>query len=246
MTDKSKKENPQFKVHKSLPKKKWLIIGLFAIIVVLVVATLGYLLISKPTNSDKDDSASKKVLTAVDLEDPDVELTPDTSNASVKNLENELKDKIDKQIAAKENPIETVKELAGVLSNTTNEKRQDQLTDFLEDFLAKHENTLWFKAESGIPDQAQVNYWKADLYADLVYNFKNLMENKFTDSSGKPIDTTTQQLKYINLYLALANDPKSHIVIPPEDKEYLSDYVYNYANDFLKIKNNINIGQYDG
>ncbi len=236
MADKSKKENPQFKVHKSLPKKKWLIIGPFAIIVVLAVATLGYLLISKPTNSDKDDSASKNVLTAADLEDPDVELTPDTSNASVDNLTKDLKAKIDKQIAAKENPIETVKELSGVLSNTTNEKRQDQLAVFLEDFLAKHENALKFDTESGTPDQAQVNYWKAELYADLVYNFKNLMENKFTDASGKPINTTKEQLKYIDLYLARANDPASHPPIPEEDKDIFVGYVYNESNYFSELK----------
>ncbi len=245
MTDKSKKENPQFKIHKSFTKKKWLVSGLLAV-VVLVVVVVGYLLISKITDTSKDDSDTKNVLTIKDLEKPGTDLDSGTSNASVNNLNSELKAKIDNQITAKENPIETVKELAGVLSNTTNEKRQDQLTNFLEDFFANHKDALWLKNDHNTPDQAQVNYWTSELYSYLIYNFYNMMENKFTDSSGKPINTTKEQIKYIDLYIALANDPKSHIVIPPEDKDFLSDYDYKYANDFLKIKNDINTGQYNG
>jgi protein associated with RNAse G/E len=244
--DKSKKENPQFKVHKPVTKKKRLLLGLFVAIIVLVLATFGYMLISKIINTAKDGSNGGKVLTVKDLENPNVQLTPDTSDASVENLTNGKKAKIDKQIAAKENPIDTVKETAGVLSNTTNQNRQDQLTIFLEDFLANHKDELWLEYKHTTPDQAQVNFWTSELYSYLVFNFRNIMGNKFTDASGKPIITTKEQLKYIDLYLALANDPKSHIVIPPEYKEYLSDYEYSYANDFSKIKNNINTGQYNG
>lgn len=240
MADKSKKENPQFKVHKSFTKKKWL--GLFVVIVVLVVVTLGYLLVSKLTNTANDNSTDGKVLTIKDLENPNVELTPNTSNTSVENLTKGLNAKIDKQIAAKENPIETVKETAGVLSNTTNQNRQDQLTNFLEDFLANHKDSLWFKYQYDMPDQAQVNYWTSELYAYLVYNFQNTMENKFSDASGKPINTTKEQLKYINLYLALANDPASHPPIPEEDKDIFVGYVYNEADNFTGLKSRLTEG----
>jgi hypothetical protein len=241
--DKSKKENPQIKAHKSFTKKKWLISGLIVVIVVLVVATLGYLLISRLINTAKDDSNTRKVLTVNDLENPDVELVSDTSNASVDNLTKELKAQIDKQIAAKQNPNETVKKLAGVLSNTTNDKRQDQLTSFVEDFLANHENALWFNTEFVTPDQAQVNYWKAGLYADLVYNYQFIMLNKFTGSDGKPIDTTKEQIKYIDLYLTLANDPASHPPIPEKDKDIFVGYVYKEATYFLELKSKLSSGE---
>lgn len=239
MADKSKKENIRFKVHKSFSKKKLLMLGLFVVIVVLVVAFLGFLLISKPTNTAKDDSTTGNVLTIKDLENSDVELTTDTSDASVENLTKELKAKIDKQIAAKQNPIDTVNQLSAVLSNTTNDKRQDQLTSYVEDFLANHENALWFNTELVTPDQAQVNYWKAGLYADLVYNYQFIMLNKFTGSDGKPIDTTKEQLKYINLYLALENDPASHPPIAEKDKDIYVGYVYKEASTFSEMKNRL-------
>lgn len=244
MADNSKEENPQFKVHKSFTKKKWLILGLFAVIVVLVATSLGYLLISNltKTKTAKDNSTAGKVLTVKDLEKPGTVLDSTTSNASVKNLNSELKAEIDKQTAAKQNPIDTVKEQAGVLSNTTNQDRQDQLTNYLEDFLANHKDSLWFKYQYDMPDQAQVNYWTSELYAYLVYNFQNIMENKFTDASGKPINTTKEQLKYIDLYLALANDPASHPPIPEEDKDIFVGYVYNEANNFTGLKSRLTEG----
>lgn len=220
-------------------RKKWLIVC----VVVLVAVTLGYLLISKLTNTANDNSTGGKVLTVKDLENANVELTSNTSNASVDNLTKELKAKIDKQIAAKQNPIDTVNQLSAVLSNTTNDKRQDQLTSYVEDFLANHENALWFNTESVTPDQAQVNYWKAGLYADLVYNYQFIMLNKFTGSDGKPIDTTKEQLKYINLYLALANDPASHPPIPEEDKDIFVGYVYKEATYFLELKSKLSSGE---
>ena len=210
MADKSKKENPQFKAHKSFTKKKWLIIGVIATIVVVVVVAISFLLITKIINISKDNSGTQKVLTVKDLDNPKVELTPSTSKASVDNLNKGLTAEIDNQIAAKQNPFETVYQLAGVLDNTTNKSRPNQLTDFIQDFLANHENELWFNTGSGTPDQAQVNYWKAKLYAKLVYNYQFIMLNKFTGSDGKPIVTTNDQLKYIDLYLGLANNPESH------------------------------------
>ncbi len=239
MEDKSKKENPHFKVHKSFTKKQWLIIGVIATIVVVAVVAISFLLITKIINISKDNSGTQKVLTVKDLDNPDVSLTSNTSNASVNNLKSGLKTEIDKQVAAKNNPFETVKELAGVLSNTTSQNRQDQLTNFLEDFLTNHENELWYKTESGTPDQAQVNYWEGQLYAYLVYNFQNIMESKLTDSNGRPIITTKQQLKYINLYLALAKDPASNPPIAEKDKEFFVGYVYQESSTFLEMKNRL-------
>ncbi len=234
-TNATEKEKPVVSVFRKNHAVRFIALGA---IIVLVVAALGYVLISKLTTS-KGDSRTEKVLTIADLQNPDIELTSNTSDASVESLTKALKAKIDKQIAAKENPIETVKELVGVLSNTTSEKRQDQLTSFLEDFLAKHESTLWFEHEDGTPDQAQVNYWKAELYAYLVHNFQFLMESKFTDADGKSIDTTKEQLKYIDLYLALANDPASHPPIPEEDREIFPGYVYDEAGSFLELRNRL-------
>lgn len=246
MADKSKQENPQFKVHKTFTKKKWLIFVSIAAIVVLTLITSIYILIPKFANTDKDEPKTGKVLTIKDLEDPNVELTSTTPSASVNNLTDELKAKIDQQIAAKVNPFETVNELASVLSSTTNDKRQDQLSGFLVDFLAKHEDALWFMAEFGKPDQAQVNFWKSELYTKLVYNYQFIMLNKFTGSNDRPIDNTKEQLKYINLYLTLANDPKSHIIIAEDDKGFIDDYQYSETEYFLKLKNEINAGQYNG
>ena len=219
-------------------KRQYVVAGL---IVVLIGASAGgYLIYLKHTGIPKDDSSMEGVLVMSDLENPDVELTADTSDASVENLKNELKAKIDEQIAAKENPIETVKQLAGVLSNTTNEKRQDQLTNFLEDFLANHEDALWLILNGvNVPDQAQVNYWKAELYAYLVFNLQFLMENNYATADGQPLDTTLEQLKYIDLYLALANDPASHPPISEEYKDILIGYVYREASDFSELKNRL-------
>jgi hypothetical protein len=130
--------------------------------------------------------------------------------------------------------------LVGVLFNTTNKTRQNQLADFLQDFLANHEDAFWFENESGAPDQAQVNYWKAQLYVSLVYNYEFIMLNKFSGFDGKPLDTTKEQLKYVDLYLALANDPKSHPFIPEEDRDVFVGYVYDHTEYFLELKDKIN------
>lgn len=139
--------------------------------------------------------------------------------------------------AVKENPIDTVEELADILSNTVNSTRQDQLIVFMEDFLANHEDSLWFTYNYDTPSQAQVNYWKAELYAYMVYYYRNLMNNKFTDSDGKLVDTSAEQLKYIDLYIALANDPASHPAIPEEDSYYMAGYQYKEIDTFTALEN---------
>jgi hypothetical protein len=229
------------KKRKTVHSSRYLLIrGLLVVVVVLVVVALGYLLIPKLINIITKDNSTEKVLTIADLGKPDVQITPDTSDASVDNLDKGLQAEIDKQIAAKENPFETTYQLAGVLSNTTNKSRPYQMADFVIDFLTNHENELWYATELGLPDQAQVNYWKGELYERLVYNYQFIMQNKFTGSDGKPIDTTKEQLKYIDLYLALANDPKSHIAISEEKRAFLTDYQYNEVNNFLELKSRLN------
>lgn len=212
---------------------------LLVAILVLAIVVLSYLLISKIVDITQNGSKAEDILTVSDLDNPDADLAPDTSDASVDSLAKELQAQIDRQIAAKENPYKTVDKLAGVLANTTNKTRQYQLTDFVQDFLAKHEDSLWFGVESGMPDQAQVNYWKSELYAKLVYNYQFMMLDKFTDSDGKPIDTTKEQLKYIELYLKLAYDPESQSRVTDEYKTAPLGYTYYEAENFLKLRESL-------
>ena len=86
----------------------WLKHRLLLGVVVLVVVALGYVLISALTNTTGKDGSTEKVLSISDLDNPNVELDSKTSDASVENLTKVLKAKIDKQIATKENPFETV------------------------------------------------------------------------------------------------------------------------------------------
>lgn len=212
-------------------------------IVVLVVAALGYVLISKLAGSNaKDDAKAEKVLTIADLNKTDVKLDGKTSDASVKNLTKEAETKISQQVIAKDNPIETVNQLASVLAATTNKTRPDQLADFIEDFLANHEDALWLENEYEKPDQAQVNYWKAKLYAKLVYNYQFMMLNEFTGSDGKPLDTTKDQLKYVDLYLALAKDPASHSRATEEYKYAPLGYTYDETDDFIELRDKLVAG----
>ena len=202
--------------------------------IVLGLVALSYVGISRTINNSKE-ASSQKVLTTTDLENPNVKLDSTTSDASVGNLEKELKAKIDKQIAAKENPFDTVNQLAGVLANTTNKTRPNQAVDFLEGFLTEHKNALSFPTEDGTPDQAQVNYWTAKLYAKLVYAYQFMMANKFTGSDGKTIDTTKEQLKYIDLYLAIAQDRNNwgEPQISEEDGHTWYLYSYEHTSDFI-------------
>jgi hypothetical protein len=186
--------------------RKWLLVG--GGVVVVAALAVGIFYFSTGNVKENEKPNKDKVLTVEDLNNGSAELTSETSNASVDNLTKELKAKIDKKIAAKENPVDDVLQLAGVLSNTTNATRQDQLSDFVLDFLANHEDSLSFNSEEyGVPDQLYVNEWKAQLYLDLVSNYAFMMQNQFTGADGKPIDTTADQLKYLDLYLAIATDP---------------------------------------
>jgi len=203
------------------------------------VAGGAIFLIINSNNNDKSNLKISEILTIEDLEDPNVNLSPNISDASIGNLADTLKDKIDEQITAKENPIETVKQLSGVLSNTTNEKRQDQLSNFLDDFLTNYEDSLWLANGYKIPDQAQVNFWKAELYSYLIHHYQRLMDTDYLDVDGKPLNTTKEQLRYIEMYLNLANDPNSHIVISEKDKGIITDYEYNEADDFLDLKSQL-------
>lgn len=209
-----------------------------ASIVAIAVAVGIYLLIIN--NSTRKDANTEQVLTVSDLDNPDVNLNPETSDASVTNLTQELKAKIDSQIANKENPFGTVQQLALVLEHTTNSTRPDQLVDFIENFLADHESALWFEDTNGdAPDQAQVNHYKSQLYSLLVQNYEFMMLNEFVGTDGKPVDTTADQLKYIDLYLALDNDPASHPPIPEEDQGIFDGYVYDRTEDFLELKSSL-------
>jgi hypothetical protein len=214
--------------------RKWIVATILA---ALLVGAAGAYVIMSHNSAKNKDSTAEKVLTVDDLDGSDIHLNPDTSDASVDNLTKQLKANIDKQIAAKENPIDTVEELADILSNTVNSTRQDQLIVFMEDFLANHEDSLWFTYNYDTPSQAQVNYWKAELYAYMVYYYRNLMNNKFTDSDGKLVDTSAEQLKYIDLYIALANDPASHPAIPEEDSYYMAGYQYKEIDTFTALEN---------
>lgn len=206
----------------------------------LILIAAGYAVFINLSNSSKNASnSSKDVLSLTDLNKPSTQLNSKTSDASVNNLTHELKAKIDEQIAAKQNPFETVDQLAAVLASTTNKTRQDQLTIFIEDFLGKHEDALWFTVDSQVTDQAQVNYWKAGLYARLVYNYRLMMLNEFVDSKGMLIDTTKDQLKYVNLYLALANDPASHSRATEEYKNAPVGYPYDETDTFLQLRNTL-------
>jgi hypothetical protein len=194
-------------------KHKNKVITIIALILIVLISTLVYFIAPK---ADEDQIAEgEKVLTTTDLEDAEVELTSETSDASVENLTKELKAKIESQIAAGENPAGTAQRLASVLSNTSNEKRQDQLSDFIFDFLENHEDALWLDSDYyGVPDEFDVNYWKAQFYASLAYNYEFIMINEYRDSSGQVRDTTQEQLKYIDLYLALAADSANREEIP--------------------------------
>lgn len=218
------------------PTRRLIVIAII-VLALVVIGCIVALKLMAPTNMSS--STAKDVLTIDDLDKPDVKLDSGTTDASVQNLDKQLKAKIDKQIAAKENPFETVDKLAGVLADTTNTTRKDQLTDFVVEFMAKHEDALWFEEDSVAPDQAQVNYWKASLYAKLVYNYQFMQANQFTDAEGKLVDTTKDQLKYINLYLALAQDPASQSRATAEYKNASLGYTYSDTDNFVKLRSGL-------
>lgn len=210
------------------------------VLVVIIIGCVVALRFVAPANTA---SSVTGILTAADLDNPSIRINSETSDVSVENITKELKAKIDEQIAAKQNPYETVYKLAATLSNTANKTRKDQVTVFVEDFLASHEDSLWFEVDSEVPSQADVNHWKAQLYALLVYNYQFIAVNEFTNSAGKIIDTTAEQLKYINLYLTLAYDPASKSRATNEYKEAQSAYDYNETQNFLVLKKQLSGGQ---
>lgn len=160
------------------------------------------------SNGKKDGSETEKILTVADLDNPNLQLNPETSDASVANLGKELKAKIDKQIADKENPIKTVRTTIGTLCNTANADRPTQCIDFIEDFLKTKMDALKLTSyEYGIPDESLIASWRAELYADLAHAYGSMGDRQAVDSTGKPIDAAAESLRYINLYLEIAQNP---------------------------------------
>jgi hypothetical protein len=216
------------------------------VIAVFVLAGVGYILISQYMNSAvKDDITTEKVLTVADLERPNAGINSKTSDASVDNLTKELKVKIDKQIADKVNPIETVITLIGVLCNTVNTNRQNQCVDYITEFLDTRMDALKLSSDVyGQPNELQITYWRAQFYGYLINNYEFIMNNKFTGSDGKLLDTTDEQLKYINLYLTIAQNPTNlgapHTSVA--DGRIWYDYNYQDTDYFVERRKQLEAG----
>lgn len=175
---------------------------------VLVALVAGYFIVSNILNSNN--SSTEKVLTVADLENASTDISSRTSDGSVQNLTSELKAQIDKQVADKQNPIETVRTLVGVLCGTVNAARPTQCVDYVREFLDNKMDTLKLESEIyGKPDEAQLSQWRAQFYADLAYGYRLIMDNKFAQKDGQPFNTTAEQLKYVKQYLDIAEDPKN-------------------------------------
>ena len=200
-----------------------------AIVSVILMALIGgYLLISRYL-ADRNVSGAEKVLSVADLEDASVDLSSRTPDSSVESLAKELKVKINKQIADKENPIETVRILVGVLCNTANAKRPTQCVDYVREFLDTKIDTLKLESDLyGKPEEAQINQWRAQFYADLAYGYQMIMNNKFTGPNGQPFDTTDEQFKYVNLYLEISQDPKNWGEAQTNEEDGRTWYFYDY------------------
>lgn len=206
--------------------KRPLMIIVPVILAVIIAFGIYILIFNKPT--DKDNSDTEKVLTVADLDNMDTQLNPDTSDASVENLTKELKAKIDKQIADKENPIETVRTTIAMLCNTANASRPTQCIDFINDFLNNKMDTLKLTSyEYGQPDELRMLQWRAQFYADLVYAYGSIGNNKVTASNGEPINVVAEQLRYIELYLEIAQNPANWGEPQTADDGHLW-YYYNY------------------
>lgn len=220
------------------PKRRFPWALRIAIIVVGVAAVLGYLFIPSLLNSNgKNTSNTGKVLTIDDLDKSDTELDGKTSDASVENLTKELKAKIEKQIANKENPIDTVMTLVGVLCSTANATRQNQCIEYITNFLDTKMDTLKLSSEEyGQPDALRIAYWQAKFYANLAYGYKFIMDNEFTGSGGKPVDTTAEQLKYVNLYLGTAQNSANWGEPQTSEEDGHTWYYYEYGDtdDFIE------------
>lgn len=213
---------------------------IIAAVLIAVIALGAYILIfNKPT--DKDNSDTEKVLTVADLYKPNTQLTPETSDASVENLTKELNAKIDKQIADKENPIETVRTTIAMLCNTANEGRPTQCINFINDFLNNKMDTLKLTSyEYGQPDELQITFWRAQFYADLARGYGSIENDQLTDSDGKPIDVVAERLRYIELYLEIAQNP-ANWGEPQTTDDGHTWYFYEYSdiNDMIKLRESL-------
>ncbi len=173
--------------------------------IVLTILAFGAMYVIQ--NTQKNKAGSDKVLSLADLDDPTVEVNSETSDKSVDNIVKELKAKINEQVAAKENPIETVRKLVGILCNTANAQRATQCIDYVKEFLDSKMDTLKLTSyEYGQPDKAQMNYWRAQFCADLAYGYEFIVNNNLMTADSKPIATVDDQLKYSNLYLEIAQN----------------------------------------
>lgn len=196
-------------------------------IVSLALLVAGYFIINSILN--KNNSNSQKVLSISDLEDASIDISSRTSDASVQNLSSELKAKIDKQIADKQNPIETVRTLVGILCGSVNASRPTQCVDYVREFLDTKMDTLKLDSDFyGKPDEAQINQWRAQFYTDLAYGYQLMMDNKFAKKDGQPFDTTAEQLKYVALYLDIAQDPKNWGEAQTNEEDGSTWYFYSY------------------
>lgn len=215
------------------------------VLAIIVIAVLGYIVVPKLLHlGSNDGSGTNKVLTIDDLDKADVELGSNTSSASVENLTKQLKAKVEKQIADKQNPIDTVLTLLGVFSNTANAARQNEAIDYITTFLDTNMDALKLDSnEYGTPDTLRTTYWRAELYAHLVYSYKFIMDNDFKGPDGKPRNTTSEQLKYINLYLDIAqNSANWGEQTTQQDGSKSYSYEYDYTKDFVELRDELKAG----
>ncbi|MDR0591188.1 MAG: hypothetical protein LBG75_01350 [Candidatus Nomurabacteria bacterium] len=215
------KTEPTHKYRK-LSHKKIVIICIIALLVVTVILTVCFAVLNRKDTTPKPSS---------NIGGSGTELNPETSDASVDSIVKELKIKINKQIAGRENPIDTVQQLTGVLADTTNAKRQEQLPDFILNFLQEHEDALRLPSDFyGTPDQLRVNYWKAGFYLELAYNYQSIMQKKLLGTDGKPRNTIQEQLKYLDLYLAIAQNKANWGEPQVSEEDGHVWYLYSYKN----------------
>ena len=215
-----------------------LIIGLLIFVIILAGIAAWFVIISKHTDS-KD--TTEKVLTIDDLNNAAIQLNAETPEASVDNLTNQLKAKIDKQIANKENPIDTVMEMTNVLCSTTSASRPLQCVDYIKDFLNTKMDALKLSSRRyGLPDELQITYWRAQLYIDLYSNYELIRSERFTGSDGQIIDVAKEELKYIDLYLAIA---QNHINWgePQTSSDGRTWYFYEYQdiNGLVELRDSL-------
>lgn len=218
-----------------------LIMVVIAVLLVAVAFITTYVIVS---NIAKNSPDTAKVLTVADLENnsTDTQLTPETSDASVENLTKELQAKIDKQVTNEENPIETVRTLIGVLCNTANIDRPMQCIDYIEEFLdTKMDYLKLVGAVYRQPDELRIAQWRAEFYVQLVYSYGSL-EKMSIGADSQQIDATAEQLKYINLYLEIAQNPANWGEPQTADDGH-TWYYYEYENtsDLIELRERLTL-----